>query len=178
MKTRTAIFLLCLICLVATACGPSRDKELDTINRYEDSLVQQGLILNDALGKEMLRLYVQFANDFPTDSMSPLYLYRASDIASSLSMYDESLQYLNRIIDEYPEFEEASTCLFLKANVFENCMMLDSATQAYNDFLASFPDHPLAESARIALQYVGLSDEEMFRRIMANAPQGDEVPLP
>ena len=57
-------------------------------------------------------------------------------------------------------------------------MMLDSATQAYNDFLASFPDHPLAESARIALQYVGLSDEEMFRRIMANAPQGDEVPLP
>lgn len=162
----------CAMCtLLMVACGPNREKELKQINLMEDSLRQATFVADSTTSAKMLGLYLQFAKDFPKDTLTPGYLYNASDLALNIGRYNTSIGCLKQIIDNYPNFDEASTCYFLIGNAYEESGNLDSAVIAYNEFIRLYPDHPLAESAQFAVKNIGLPLDQVLKNILADRTQ-------
>lgn len=158
---------LAMAALLVVACGPNHDKELKRINEMEDTLRQAEFVADPATSRRMMNTYLQFVDHFPQDSMAAVYLYRASDLAFNIGCFDTTIRCLYRIVDDYPEFEEASTCYYLIGNAYEEYGKLDSAVQAYQDYLKFYPDQPFAESAQSAIENIGKSPEEMLQSILS-----------
>lgn len=156
-----------LAALLFAACGPNREKEVKQINAMEDSLREVEMVADSATCNKMIGMYLDFVNHFPNDSLSPIYLYHASDLSLNIGRYDQSLLCLNKIIENYPDFGEASTCYFLIGNAYEESEKYDSAVMAYNEFLELYPDHPLAESAKFAIDNIGQPLEQVLQDMLA-----------
>ncbi len=153
--------------LLLTACGPNRNKELDNIRALENAIRDADMVASPETALQLTNSYLQFTKDFPVDSLTPIFLYNASDLSLNIGRYDTSLYCLRQIIDNYPTFSEASTCYFLIGNLYEVCEQYDSAIVAYNEFLEYYPDHPLAQSASFAIKNIGLSPEEMLNNLLS-----------
>lgn len=103
------------------------------------------------------------------DEKAPEYLYKASEVARSLSTYRKALSLFDWIIEQYPNFEKAPTCLFLKGFVIENELKNeDLARQSYELFLDKYPSDELADDVKFLLDNLGKTDEEMLKMIEEN----------
>lgn len=163
------IFVLSVLLLtLLVACKPNQEKQIKAINQLEKELTNSGFIVDEVKGGQMVRMYMQYANDFPSDSLAPIYLYKASDIALNISHIDTAIICLDKIIEQYPDFKDVSSCYFWKGNAYESIKEFDKARDAYNTFLELFPTHPLAEDTRKMLPYLGMDPEEMLNKILAN----------
>ncbi len=161
-------FALCTLgALLLTACGPNRSKELDNIRTLESTVREADMVASPETALQLTNSYLQFSQNFPDDSLTPIFLYNASDLSLNIGRYDTSLYCLRQIIDNYPDFSEASTCYFLIGNLFEVSEQYDSAVVAYNEFLEYYPDHPLAQSAAFAIKNIGLTPEQMLNNLLA-----------
>lgn len=162
-------FVFAAALLLLSACGTSSEKRLQEIARCEDSLEQSGFFADPDLAMRLANLYVDYAKKYPQDSIAPIYLYRASDLMSGASCFTGALDCLDRIIDIYPDFSELPICYYMRGNAYENMHKVQEAVDAYNLFLELYPDHPMAESTRQALPYVGMNPEEMLEQILSDA---------
>ncbi len=111
----------------------------------------------------MIHLYVDFADTYPKDSISPYYLFKAADVSVNTFHSDESIALFNKLLKNYPDFEKAPHALFLKAFTYENYLhQLDSAKASYQLFLAKYPNHAFANDAKISLDNLGKTPEEII----------------
>jgi tetratricopeptide (TPR) repeat protein len=176
---RLSFTIVALCAIILVSCHPNRSKELTQIQQYEDSLLHNAaqVIIDTNLGNQTVALYLQFANDFPNDSLTPGFIYKAADISFNMGKYPAALDYFNRIIDNYAEYSDLGTCYFMVGETY-NCMsQYEQAKEAYQQFIELFPDHPLAKDIRYQLEHnmVGMSPEEMLSVVMENAAVADAV---
>ena len=176
---RLSLIAIALCTITLVCCRPNRSKEIAMIQQYEDSLLHNAaqVVIDTTMGNQTVALYTKFANDFPNDSLAPVYLYKAADISFNMGKYPAALEYFNRIIDNYDEYADLGTCYFMVGDTF-NCMaQYDQAKEAYQQFLDLFPDHPLASDTRYQLEHkmIGMSPEEMYNVVMENAAVEDAV---
>lgn len=155
--------------LILAACGPNRDKQVATIEEHESEMSMLDVSVDEDKAHEMIGLYRQFVNDFPDDSLAPVYLMRVADISITLGETEQAINVLDSIVNIYPGFEEAPFCLFQKGYAYEASEQYDQARQCYQQFVDEYPDHYMAADTRKMLPYIGLSPEEMFEAIMNNA---------
>lgn len=162
--------LICLsAALLMAACGPNRDKEVKAIEQHEQSLSTIDISSDDTEALQMVELYAQFANDFPEDSLAPVFLMRGADLNINLGNTDEAIKMLNTIIEQYPGFEDLGGCFFLKGYAYESAEQYDQAREAYTYFVENYPEHDLAADTRAVLPYLGMTPEDMFDAIMNSA---------
>jgi len=161
------IALLACILLLAS-CGPNREEQIKAIEDKEQALSTLDMITEDSELDEMLVLYRTFANDFPDDSLAPVYLQRAADMSISLGRYDQAINLLDSVINLYPGFEDIGGCWFLKGYAYENAEDFEKARENYTYFVDNYPDHDLAKDTRQTLPYLGMSPEEMLEAILAD----------
>ncbi|MBT4401208.1 MAG: tetratricopeptide repeat protein, partial [Bacteroidetes bacterium] len=108
--------------------------------------------------------YENYANALPEDTISAEYLYRAAEIAMNLQMAGRAIEYYQRILNNFPDFDKRSYCLFLEAFVYENQMQqYETAEKLYLEFIEKYPDHPLADDAEVSVQNMGKSLEELIQ---------------
>ena len=162
----TLVVMTALMCLT-TACN-NREQMIAEIQAAEESLNNEGILIvtDTTRANSMVAQYIAFADKYPDDSLAPVYLYRASDITLSIGNSDENLTLLERIISNYDDFSELSTCYLTKAITLENEERYDEAKEAYEEFLRLFPDDVMADDVKQMLPYVGMSPEEMLTQIM------------
>lgn len=167
MKTR--YFLLSIVILSVVACTPKREKLNQQIREVESNLTMLDVASNDVDAEQLIGLYVQYADAFPKDSLSPIYLMKAADIASNIDETDDAINYLDRIIEDYSDFDDIAMCYFLKGHAYELAEKYDDARTAYEAYLELFPDHFLAPDTRKILPILELTPEEQFQILMENA---------
>ena len=103
------------------------------------------------------------------DAKAPEYLYKASEVARSLTTYRKSLSLFDWIIEQYPNYVKTPTALFLKGFVIENELKNEEmARESYELFLKKYPSNELADDVKFLLDNLGKSDEEMLKMIEAN----------
>lgn len=163
------LILFVSVMLVAACSSPNREKELEKIAEHEQKLSAIDVSSDDSAALEMLALYRQFAADFPEDSLAPAFMARAADLCINLGMNDDAVNLLDSIITLYPGYEDIAGCYFLKGYAYESAERYDEAKEAYNYFVENYPDHYLAADTRVMINYIGMSPEDMFDAIMANA---------
>ena len=163
------IALLALATVLMVACGPSREDRIAQIEDFEDSIFEIAVAADPDGADQLTRLYVDFADKYPNDSLSPIYLMKAADMQSNVLHTDRSVELFDRIIADYPDFEDVPMCYFLKGNALELNSQMDEAKVAYEEFLAKYPDHYMAEQTRMMLPYLGMSNEELLSLILEHA---------
>lgn len=160
-----------------SSCG-SPDQNLQSeIETLEDSLFADATKMIDRqMAQKLINKYIEFADAYPQDPETPGTLFKAGDMAMNLNMPKQAIEVFDRIMDEYPDFEKAPQCLFLKGYVYENNYKdLDKAKQAYEEFLVKYPDDEFADDAEISIKNLGKSPEELIREFEERAKQQEEI---
>lgn len=163
------ILLLTFATLLMVACGPSREERISQIRQMEDSLFNSTTAADPNAADQLTKLYVAFADKFPTDSLAPQYLLKAGEVQANVLHTDRAVELLDRVINEYPDFSDVAVCHFLKGNAYDLNGRYDEAKAAYREFVDKYPDHYLADGARQLIPRIGMSPEEMLADILANA---------
>ncbi len=167
MKQR--FFLVALAALLTAACGPNREERINQIEDFEDSVFESANVADPATADQLAEMYVAFADKYPSDSLSPIYLLKAGEVMSNTQHTDEAVALFDRIAANYPDFEEVPTCLFLKGNAYEMNAQYDEAREAYQEYLDRYPNHLFSDQVRLMMPRLGMTPEEMLADILAHA---------
>ena len=128
---------------------------------------------------ELLQAYLEYAENHKDAPEAPDYLYKAADLSLNINKSRESLDLYNRIIYQYPDYKKVPECLFLMAYIYENYFQeLGKAKEIYESFLSKYPNHDFADDARISIENLGKSPEELIRSFEEkNKVQSDTVSI-
>lgn len=95
-------------------------------------------------------------------------LFKAAEVAKSIRTFPKSLSLYDWILDKYPNYTKAPTSLFLKGFIIENNLKDDvNAREIYDQFLAKYPKHDLADDVEFLIDNLGKSDQEILEMIEA-----------
>ena len=172
-------FILLSIVVVLFSCKSEKQKLAEQIQLNEQKLFNDtSKMLNPAIANEELIAYKKFVSKFPQDTASPVYLYRAADLAHGLRHNREALDLYKQFVNSYPDNAKAASCLFLQAFIYDSDLQQkDSAKILYGQFLDKYPNHNLASSARASLEQIemGLSDEELIKLFEARRDSAEKI---
>lgn len=105
----------------------------------------------------------------PKDTLNPTYLFQASAVAKSLRTLPKAMTLYDWIIQDYPNHDKGALSLFLKAFTLEqDYKRFDESKVLYQDFLAKYPNHRMAEGAKFLLENLGKSVEESVPVLKSN----------
>lgn len=113
--------------------------------------------------------YMQQAEAFaavagPVESSARL-LYKAAEIARALQAYPRAIANYQWIAQQLPKTEWGAKASFMVAFTYdEDLQQLEPAREAYEAFLAAYPDDPFASDAAMLLDNLGKSDEEIMKK--------------
>lgn len=149
----------------ATAEGnsPNRAEMVDAIGALRAQAFEQDVRLDRAVGHDLMKKYIAFANAFPKDSLTPGYLFDAAGIGQSLGKARQSIDLLRNVHDGFPSFEKRVESAFLMAFIYQND--LNDRIQAkalYEQVIEKYPDDPWADQARASLATLDLTDDQLL----------------
>ncbi|MDQ3141630.1 MAG: tetratricopeptide repeat protein [Bacteroidota bacterium] len=108
-----------------------------------------------------------YALALPKDPETPEYIFKAAETSNTLRTYDKSFALYDWVIERYPEHKRAPMCLFMKAFLFDGTLKdTANAKKYYQEFITKYPQNDFAKDARILLDNVGKSDEEVLENLM------------
>ena len=77
----------------------------------------------------------------------------------------KSIDLVNRLVADYPEYENNAAALFMLANFVydEQLGDLDKARETYQQIVDNYPDSPFASDAAIAITQLGIPLEDLVK---------------
>lgn len=154
-------------CNNSSTTNESKEPEvtLGDIASLEEDLFGNELASPDmAKAKELVDMYINYANQHPNDVASPDFLFKAADISMNLSSANNTIALFNRILMEYPNYKNTSTIMFLKGFVYEDQLQdYKNAGKCYIEFLEKYPDSDFTDDAKVSLENLGKTPEELIK---------------
>jgi TolA-binding protein len=177
MKTMKSVSLLLFVSIFVFACSsPQREKKAAIVKMEEELFSDANKMIDRQKANDLIKLYIAFTDEFPGDDDTPDYLFKAGDMAMNLSMPQKAIQIFDRILKDYPDFEKAPQCLFLKGYVYENEIGdLNAAKKIYEDFIAKYPDDEFADDAAVSIKNLGKSPEELIKEFEEQTKQQGNI---
>lgn len=165
------ILSVVLVTVLLIACTSQQANQEAQIQEQEDSLFSdENKMVDKQRANDLIASYLEYSNSFPESTKSPEFLFKAGDMAMNLNMPQKAIEVFNRIINEYPDYEKAPQCLFLKGYVYENNMNnLREAKRIYEEFLLKYPNDEFADDAEVSIRNLGKSPEELIKEFEENA---------
>ncbi len=167
---RLLISITVLILILSSCTSTGIDKKAQAelsakITELESKLMDANTYALDyQVAKELIPAYIKFVNDYPKDSLSPDYLYKAAEISQGLGQGNQSVKYYEKFITEYPENKRANIALFQMAFVYENVVQnKELAVKYYQEFTEKYPNHELVPSAEVSIANIDKSPEELIK---------------
>lgn len=179
--TMNRTFAILFSSVLLAACGggdagkdASDAKAAEMVGRIqamEDSLFNSGAF-DSRKAQALLDVYKGYANAFPVDTLAPEYLFRAAGVAKSMRAPQQSLALYDRIIADYPGWRKLADAYYLKAFTIDSELGLKGEAQrAYQEVINLFPDHAFARDARLMLENLYLTDEELIEKFQRMAEE-------
>jgi len=168
---RNIIAIAALVFFIASCSGPENKKTVskqdiqDSISVFEKALFNPEVKkINKSKVLKIINFYTEYAERYPDDSLSPVYLFKASDVSMNLYRPSETIKILDTILIRYPDYEKTPTALFLKAFIYEDQVKnYDRARKYYQMFIDKYPDNEFADDAQMSLDNLGKSPEELIK---------------
>ncbi len=116
-----------------------------------------------------------YALVYPNKTETPANLFKAAEIAKTIKTFPKALSLYDWMIEKYPSHEKTPTAMFLKGFIIENNLGNDSlALDSYKKFIATFPDHDLADDAKFLIDNIGKTDEQILEMIESKRDQKEQ----
>lgn len=155
--------IITIFVFLFSACDSNKDKEL---------LASANAKANAKNYSEALKDYQKIIDEYSSSDNAAESLFA---VAAMYHMYqipnisrDESLMkavtYYQKLYDQFPENEKAAKSLFMAAFIKANELnQLEDARTSYQTFMDKYPNHELALQAKIELENLGKTPEEMLQ---------------
>lgn len=168
MKALTRISLSLLIIVFISSCVNKHEKALNTIKELETTIRNQ-VVVSPAEGQKLIQAYVAFADDFPEDTISPVFIYNGARLSMAINNPNQSLQMLDRLISEWPNHKLIPDAYILTAMIYETMLGdLDKAKEWYELFLKDFPGNPMSMDVRMSLEMMGKPMDDIVHGFIEN----------
>ena len=160
-------FLLMGLCALVACTRPQVSLQ-EKISVAENALDLDSMpIPSKNKATELIKMYLDYADNYKDDTLSPSYLFKAGEMSIAVGKFDQSIELFGRV-QRYPNSNKAGSALFMQGFVAENHKQdVEQAKVFYQKFLEKYPDHVLANDCRMLLQQLSLSPEaliEMFEK--------------
>lgn len=154
-----------LILFIFSSCTRPQEKYVREMERMEQLLQSDTATVPDPQKVDMLmKLYLDYAEKFADDTLSPACLFKAGELALSAGRFEQAVGCFNKV-QRYPRFVRCPDALFLQGFIADsNLRDRARAEKYYADFLERYPDHPLAHDVRTMITQLTLSPEELVRQ--------------
>lgn len=174
-----------VIVLGAIACGNEekpaeqqapkespRQLFLNQISQYEAKM-HKSVVLDPNMASAVVLAYSDFAKNYPKDSLTPDFLFKAGEISTATQQYEQALKYYETITTNYPEFKLAPESLYLQGYLLDNFLNDEAKAKiVYEMVIAKYPGLPYAADAKAAIKNLGKSDEELIREFEKKNKKG------
>lgn len=121
--------------------------------------------------EQIKKAYLDFASKYPDDELAPEFIFKAAQRCNVIAQHQQALELFQSIIDKYPQSRVSEEALFLQAYIYENSLQnLGKAKEVYNTFILKYPSSELAEDAKMAIENLGKSPEQVLEDLIHNAP--------
>ncbi len=160
-----SLSLLILAALFITSCSQKGEQEY--MQDAKNFLQEQKF-------DEAVKLYEKIAADFPKSPLASEALFEAAKLYQSKSIpgmsdnaaYEKAVESYTSVYEKYPDSPEAPLAMFMTGFLYANEMkQYQAAKTAFEKFLKQYPEHEMAESARLEIQNMGKSPEELLNSV-------------
>jgi tetratricopeptide (TPR) repeat protein len=170
------ISLVIILTILLVSCGENKEKKSKMLskitgmeNQYTQSMNNQRP--DPALVRDLADEYVTFSNEFPSDTNSPRMIYKAAVInLKYIPDQKKAIDLFIRLKEKYPHFSETPMALYTVAYIYNDVLKnTEKAKECYKILIDDYPDHYLAKEAKVLIQFVGKSDEQLLNAIIGKA---------
>ncbi|HSI91487.1 MAG TPA: tetratricopeptide repeat protein, partial [Adhaeribacter sp.] len=129
------------------------------------------------LAMKAIRNYTYFAADFPRDTLSPGYLFKAAQLYEGvLRDLPKAAQIYGDIYKLYPDYKNRPMMLFHQGNTLIDMQDTSRASLKLRTFIRDYPKHPFADDAAGLLKLMHMTPEQMEAYFQRSAQeQGGSV---
>jgi len=164
------ILSLVAFVVLLVSCNPGQEWKKRTIDNKEKAIMEvakKGKIDSTGL-KDLLVAYDDYVAAYPNDTNSANYLFKEADFYRYMRQPVKSVHIYARIFNDYPQYIKRPYALFLQGFIYENEIRnLDSARVKYEQFLSTYPNHPIAKDVRITMSNMGKTPEQLIKEFEA-----------
>ena len=164
--------LLSLIFLGVFACKPKTETRENAAKIKIDSLENEMRLATEKnpaepdlkLAMYLAQAYQNYEADFPKDSLSPKYLFKAGQVVENV--FDDKRRAAELYYDvykKYPSSGSAPYALFMTGNLFHTISDTTHALEMLQFFLAKYPDHKLKLDASALIKSLGSEPDTSSR---------------
>lgn len=172
----TISFLLLLSCSEQKGQKSISDNDdqriifLAQIEQLADTLAKsQSSIIDHVKAKRLVDNSILFVDKYPEDKRSPELLFRAAEVSVGMEAFEESLVLWQRLRKHYPDHPKSIEALFFQGFTCDNQLRdKERSANYYKKFLSQHPSHELAPQAKLLLEQLSVSPEELIRQFKEN----------
>ncbi|MEX2597184.1 MAG: tetratricopeptide repeat protein [Salibacteraceae bacterium] len=118
-----------------------------------------------AKAERLLVRYRDYISNNPRDSITAEYLFKAADLSLGVGKPNASINYLDRLIKDFPDFRKTVEMMLFKGFIYESYLNQHAeAVKAYQALINRFPNHRLAQDAQSSIDHLTMSEEELIEK--------------
>lgn len=134
-----------------------------------DSILMKAVSVNPNMAEQAINAFNNFASTCKNDSLAPIFLLKAGQIAQTIKNFQQSQILLKKCSDEFPQFRNRGAALFLLAQVYDDATMLNNETEAkkiYEEIIKEYPHTVWENDAKSCLLNLGKTDEQIVQEFL------------
>ncbi len=150
---------------------PDYARNIDTLmSHFNRQIIDQNSgNFNPKMAREYVNAAEAIALSYPAFERSVSYLFNAAKTANIIRDYTKSISLYQWIIKKFPNHKLAAKSLFMIGFTYDTNLHNDKKAKTfYEKYLEQFPNDDLVKDAQILLNNLGLSEEELLKKIQEN----------
>jgi len=147
----------------ATGADSSKQSYINTITAIEAKM-KTLTTLDNYNANLAITAYTRFDEKFPDDTLAPVFMFKAANMAMSSGQYPRALGIYDNICAKYSSFRQVPDCIFVEGFIYDSYLKDTAKAHAkYTEVINKFPNNSLAPQAQAAISALGKSNEELMK---------------
>ena len=156
--------------LLLSACSAPPSKQVEAqnaIKALEAKVATNIETVDYNLANDLATSYMEYAFKYNDDSLAANYLFKAASLQKgALGEYKDAIETLQNFIKNYPKDQNVPKAYFFIGTIYQdNLKEFGNAQTAYQTYLEKYPNDTFAKDARILIENISLTDEELLKKI-------------
>ncbi len=153
---------------------PTTNFNLNCLNALKnaqhcDSILLVATSFSKIDAENAVTAFTIFASTCKDDSLAPVFLLKAGQVAQSLGKFTQAMDCFNKCINIYDKFKNRGVAMFLLAQLFDDSKMLNNEEEAkkiYEEITKQYPKSEWAINAELCIKNLGKTDEELMKEFI------------
>jgi len=137
--------------------------------KASDEILMRALTLDKTVATKAINDFNAYASNCKTDSLAPVFLIKAGQVAQAIGSFTQAQAMLNKCINEHTQFKNREAAIFLLAQLYDDPKMLNNEEEAkklYEQVISEYPKTSYATDSRAAIQNLGKTDEQLIQEFL------------